>query len=480
MKRLLYITLSVVLFASLSACSDDSKVNEVDLGYLKLESSNVNFTYVGGTGTIVAATTSTVTAVSADQTWCTVTVSANTVTVVALPNEELQGRSTSITVSADGRKIVVPVSQTSSSLAISTTTPLTFTAAASSQNVTFAAPDDAIVTGSSSETWATVEVTNSTKIARVTVTANTGANSRTATITLSTGNISKTFDIAQQDGRPVAAGTITESNVTATSVTLNIAAISLATTYRWYRNGVEVQNTSSRTYTATSSGIYTVEGVNSFGVGAASPNHQVLFASTYFGNYQFTVDYRNGSTAAITTGVTYADELIDATSAGYPGEMYFENAIDGGYYIDFEFLGPQISYIDYSYDYFGTGVYNMKFVPCILEGGYIYFVYDLELEFDLATGRLAFPTTLTHSSTGTKEAFYVIWAWNATTNASAGRVSTNFMFNVNADKIGYVPGVAPFNASATRSNIVKIPVRITPPAGFNSNTPVRADQMVTR
>ncbi len=55
MKKIFYIALSIVA-ATLVACNEDIAVGEVDLGYLKLVESNVNFDYRGGNGKIVVDT----------------------------------------------------------------------------------------------------------------------------------------------------------------------------------------------------------------------------------------------------------------------------------------------------------------------------------------------------------------------------------------------------------------------------------------
>lgn len=59
------------------------------------------------------------------------------------------------------------------------------------------------------------------------------------------------------------------------SVELSIAAIDLATSYKWYKDGAAVQESEALTYTATESGVYKVAGVNKDGEGKASPDHTV-------------------------------------------------------------------------------------------------------------------------------------------------------------------------------------------------------------
>lgn len=114
MKNLFYIALSLLLISA-TACKKDTAAGEVDLGYLNIEKSNVRFDYLGGTGEIVAATSSAVTAVLGEETgaaWCELSTARNIVTVNVSENTGKQSRHTWVVVSADGRNIKVPVSQT--------------------------------------------------------------------------------------------------------------------------------------------------------------------------------------------------------------------------------------------------------------------------------------------------------------------------------------------------------------------------------
>jgi hypothetical protein len=62
------------------------------------------------------------------------------------------------------------------------------------------------------------------------------------------------------------------------SIDISIAAIENATTYKWYKDGSQVQNTESRTMKVTSAGLYKVAGVNADGEGKASADHVVTLA----------------------------------------------------------------------------------------------------------------------------------------------------------------------------------------------------------
>ncbi len=59
------------------------------------------------------------------------------------------------------------------------------------------------------------------------------------------------------------------------SIELRIAAIRDAKTYKWYKDGVEVQNRFDRRLFVYAAGTYKVVGVNMYGEGPASPEHVV-------------------------------------------------------------------------------------------------------------------------------------------------------------------------------------------------------------
>lgn len=327
----------------------------------------------------------------------------------------------------------------------------------------------------------------------VTVAPNDTANPRTGTVTVSSGSLpAQTIEITQVGATlPAAAGTITESDVTPTSVVLNIAAIDGAATYKWYKDNAEVQNTASRTYTATANGTYKVAGVNGIGEGPASPDHvvtlggQMATLEDYLGDYVFNVTYMDINDESTAPG-QYNDTMTRSTSDEY--DLRFTNAIDQqnstvlatNTYMDFNYddaTGKIGLFADYWYDYLGTQQYYMMFAPCVLDmvTGSIYFVFDIEVELNMATGAIAFPTELTSSGGEiTAKAYYINWAWSYTTQESLGRYCEFFMTDVVATKTGNAP--APAGISSTGDSVIKISVKITPPPGFDPSVPVRANQ----
>ena len=81
---------------------------------------------------------------------------------------------------------------------------------------------------------------------------------------------------------PDDAGTIqgADENVCpARTVTLTIADIAYAETYRWYRNGTLISGATTNTYVVAQSGTYTVAGFNPTAEGALSPEKEVTIVS---------------------------------------------------------------------------------------------------------------------------------------------------------------------------------------------------------
>jgi hypothetical protein len=95
---------------------------------------------------------------------------------------------------------------------------------------------------------------------------------------LCSSSCEQTTDGGEGDGLPLAAGNITGPTevVEGKSIELTTGTIHGATTYKWSRDGVEVQNTGSKILTVTAGGTYRVAGVNTVGEGVASPGHVVV------------------------------------------------------------------------------------------------------------------------------------------------------------------------------------------------------------
>lgn len=229
MKKILYIALSL-LVVSATACKKDSKLGEVDLGYLNITSSDVNFDYLGGTGKIVVDTESTVTYEldPSGESWCNVTTAGNVVTIVVGQYSGLQSRSTYITLHANGRSCNVNISQTSIAVGIFGLDTLNCLAngasAAGVRTFDYSPTDDALegisITQDSGD-W--FEFTLDQEAGTITINAeeNSTNSKRTGEISISTPDQKRTYTIAQYPKDLVVNGADLIVNETAGTLSLN-------------------------------------------------------------------------------------------------------------------------------------------------------------------------------------------------------------------------------------------------------------------
>jgi hypothetical protein len=117
MKKI-FIIQTLLLLIFLAGCSDSDYKDFKD-SQLKIESSDINFTAIGGTGEIVVAENETFTATS-DQDWCSLNVNGKIISITVTPNPSLSGRTARITVKSNNKVNYISVTQTSASLNIET------------------------------------------------------------------------------------------------------------------------------------------------------------------------------------------------------------------------------------------------------------------------------------------------------------------------------------------------------------------------
>lgn len=143
-------------------------------------------------------------------------------------------------------------------------------------------------TATSSADWVLVQPEqgsgNATLV--VTVSANKVEEARKATVTLLGGGLTSEVTISQAPyvlKVPEAAGAIEgkEQGAAGETIVLSVAEIPHAHTYKWYRDGKEVQNTEERTLSVMTGGTYTVAGENGLGEGPKSPEKKVSFSTDY-------------------------------------------------------------------------------------------------------------------------------------------------------------------------------------------------------
>jgi hypothetical protein len=108
MKKI-YLISVLLLSMVLAGCENSSEYRDFLDTQVQIENSDVVFTAAGGTGTIEVATegfTST-----CDQSWCTITTNGKIITVNAIPNVSISGRTARVTVKSGDKVNYVSVSQ---------------------------------------------------------------------------------------------------------------------------------------------------------------------------------------------------------------------------------------------------------------------------------------------------------------------------------------------------------------------------------
>jgi hypothetical protein len=111
-----FASLLLCLFFLITACSNEKE--EATGVAISIVESSVDFTAAGGTGVIKTNATKEISA-SVNQTWCTVSVVYNTVTVITPMNKGMEGRTALIKILVDGTTLSVPVTQQAAIFAVS-------------------------------------------------------------------------------------------------------------------------------------------------------------------------------------------------------------------------------------------------------------------------------------------------------------------------------------------------------------------------
>lgn len=136
---------------------------------------------------------------------------------------------------------------------------------------------------------------------------------------------------------PAAAGTIEgpDKLFEGHSITLGIGAIEGATTYKWTKDGGNIQHSASRTLIVTQAGTYCVVGVNAAGHGQASAAKTIVLSdeqllidrmagrwnvSEYGVNPQTNTPFLNDHVVTITKIDDQTVEIANFTWANYPDE----------------------------------------------------------------------------------------------------------------------------------------------------------------
>lgn len=205
------------------------------------------------------------------------------------------------------------------------------------KEVTFTIESNTDWTASSTAKWLDIQPQQGSGNATVTVAVqpNSDDEGRQASITVSGGNITREISITQAAFvllPPEAAGSIEgkEQAEPGETVVLTVAEIPYANTYKWYRNGTEIQNTESRTLSIEAGGTYTVAGENGLGEGQKSPEKTVTYSKEYvFDTAKATYeggDYKNAYVVEFSK-VVDADTEIGATVTFYEEKPDYDNIL---------------------------------------------------------------------------------------------------------------------------------------------------------
>ena len=195
MKRFLKIyALSLAAILGFAACDNDEFVYVPEEPQINILQSDILFDANGGTGTVKIDAQGSV-SVSTSSSWCSASVSGNTITVIAEPNPTLEGRAAQIIATCNGVDTKFTAQQTGMIFSY-----------VDQQYVVEMAGGDIIINGKSTipttyeaDDW--IKVDNGLGSYLISVGRNDSGDSRTGTVKISAGDISATITIVQKFDR---------------------------------------------------------------------------------------------------------------------------------------------------------------------------------------------------------------------------------------------------------------------------------------
>jgi hypothetical protein len=186
MKNLIKMSLLLTCFLWLSGCSEEEK----ETFKPGIKAADVNFEAGGGSGYIDVTAKERISA-SAEASWCMVNVEGQRINVTVTPNTNQMGRSTLVTISADGETLTVPVNQYASILVLDNTI-LSFTLSGGEKEVN-AVKSSMPFQISTDVDWITYSVNNQ----KITITVNAAPAPRSAYVEVTAGEIVRKIEINQ-------------------------------------------------------------------------------------------------------------------------------------------------------------------------------------------------------------------------------------------------------------------------------------------
>jgi hypothetical protein len=186
MKNLIKISLLLTCFLWLSGCNEEEK----EIFKPGIKAADVNFEATGGSGYIDVTAKGSISA-SAEASWCTVSVSGQRINVTVSSNSEQMGRSTLVTISADGETLTVPVNQYASMLLLDNTV-LSFTLSGGEKEVNVVKSSMPFQISTDVD-WITYSVDGQ----KISITANAAPAPRSAIVNITMGNVVRKIEVNQ-------------------------------------------------------------------------------------------------------------------------------------------------------------------------------------------------------------------------------------------------------------------------------------------
>jgi len=194
MKKILCLIVLLAGVTMFTSCGDDD-ATYTSIPKLEVSKAEVLFESAGGTGSVTINTSSAITATT-ESTWLTVSANGNVVTVTALQNGSLEGRSATIIIKSGDAQAIVTATQKGSVYGVAGGLAYEL---ADTANAIVSIPivQSAGVTVTSLADWLTASFNSETSSIEVVAASNDVEEARLGYVAFQTGNVKDTLVIAQ-------------------------------------------------------------------------------------------------------------------------------------------------------------------------------------------------------------------------------------------------------------------------------------------